>query len=240
MSWLGRVVRLIPVVILFVLATSCNGFFLSNNAIESVTVTPTAVLLQAGMTDTYTGLVSTALTVGGTSTVDTTASTTTWSSKSNTPTSGVVTVVASGADAGQLTVADTNGGDTATITSTDGGQSGSATVLTYTGTAPTTFTITPTLPIGVTAATIQPGTNFPVIAAGSLNGNASYNLTPYITWSLTSNTAGATIAPNGEVTVPSTAGLSTVFTVQAELNFGTAATNIPTGTVTETLPFTVQ
>jgi hypothetical protein len=36
MSWLGRAVRLIPVVILFVLASSCNNFFLSNSAIESV------------------------------------------------------------------------------------------------------------------------------------------------------------------------------------------------------------
>lgn len=240
MSWLGRVVRLIPVVILFVLASSCNGFFLSNNANESVTVTPSAVLLQTGASpaDTYTGLVSTATTVGGTSTVDTTASTTTWSVS---PTSGVVTVVATGANAGQLTETDANGGVTATVTATDGSQSGSATVLTYTGTAPTSFTLTPTLPTGVTAVTIQPSTQFPVIASGTLNGSANYNLTPYITWSLASNTAGATIASNGEVTVPSTATAGTVFTVTAQLYFGTAAaTTIPTGIVTETLPFTVE
>jgi hypothetical protein len=238
MTWLRRAVRLFPILALFVLAASCDSFFVSPSTVESVTVTPTAVLLQAAPspTDTFTGLVSTAFTAGNTSNVDTT--TATWSSN---PTSGVVTVVASGADGGHLTATDTTGGATATVTATDGSQSGSATVLTYTGTAPTTFTITPTLPTGVTAATIQPGSSFPVIASGALNGNANFNLTPYITWSLTSNTAGATIASNGEVTVPSTAGLSTVFTVQAQLYFGTAAaTTIPSGIVPETLPFTVQ
>jgi hypothetical protein len=238
MTWLRRVVCLLPVLFLFVLAASCDNFFPSENSIQSVTVTPTAVLLQAGVADTYTGLVSTALTVGGTSTVDTTASTTTWSVS---PTSGVVDVVATGADAGHLTSTDTNGGDTATVKATDGGQSGSATVLTYTGTAPTSFTLTPTLPTGVTAATIQPNSQFPVVATGTLSAIANVVLTPYITWSLTSNTAGATIASNGEVTVPSTATINTVFTVQAQLYFGTAAVaTIPTGIVTESLPFTVQ
>ena len=86
MTWLGRVVRLIPVVILFVLATSCDNFFLSNSAIQSVTVTPSAVLLKAAASSSTPGdsyqLASASTTVGGTTADDT--GTATWSSSSAT------------------------------------------------------------------------------------------------------------------------------------------------------------
>jgi hypothetical protein len=223
MSWLGRAVRLIPVVMLFVLASSCNNFFLSNNATESVSVTPTAILLEAGATtpDTY-QLTANALTVGGTT--NTVTSSATWSSSSDSvatvSTGGLVTAATGAA-----------GNATATITATDGGQSGTATVLTYTGAPPTTISIN--LPSGVSSSVAADQT-FTLIA--SPNGNSAINWAAYVSWA-SSDTSVATVNALGEVTVLSTAVAGDSFTITATANFGSASTT-PTVTGTSTT-FTV-
>jgi Bacterial Ig-like domain (group 2) len=224
MTWLRRAVRLIPVVILFVLATSCDNFFVSESAIQSVTVTPTAILLEAGATpaDAYTKLISTANTVGGAHNVDTT--TATWTS-SNT---GVVTVVASGASGGDLTAAGTTGNVTATVTATDGGQSGSVAVLTYTGAAPTSISIN--IPGGLVPGSIAPGQTFQLTASAALNSNPTFVITNFVSWA-SSDTAVATVNATGFVSVLSTATVGTTFTVTATANFGAAA---PSATATGT------
>ena len=225
MTWLGRTVRLIPVVILFMLTTSCNSFFVSENSIQSVTVSPTAVLLQVGAipADTY-QLTSTAITVGGTNTSDT--ATATWTSSNPTiATVGSPEILNSVPGLVTLPVTEITGGDTATIKATDGGQSGTATVLTYSGVAPTTMTLTYSLPTGVTASTIPLGTVFLVQANATLNGvNKVLNNTTfsYVTWTVTSNTAGATVNVNGVVTVPAN-GTAGGFTVVATAYLGIAA-----------------
>ena len=45
-----RFVRLLPPLALFLLSASCNGFFVSESSIQSVAITPTAVLLKGGLT----------------------------------------------------------------------------------------------------------------------------------------------------------------------------------------------
>jgi trimeric autotransporter adhesin len=220
MSWLRRAVRVLPVLLLIVLATSCNGFFVSNSSIQSVTVIPSAILLKAGATtpDTYT-LSSTALTVGGTSTTDTPKAT--WKSSDNTVVtvaSGVVTVAAT----------ETTGNVPATITATDGGQSGSASVLTYTGAAPTSLSIN--LPTNLIPSSITPGQTFQLGASAALNNSSNFNLTSFVSWA-SSSTSVAVVNTTGLVTVLSTATIGTIFTITATANFGTAA---PASTVTGT------
>lgn len=222
-----RAVLLLFPLAMLLFAVSCEGFWVSNSSIQSVTVSPSAVLLQAGASpaDTYT-FSSTAITVGGSQSDDT--ATATWSSSD--------TTVATAAAGGVVTAATTSSGQTATITATDSGKSGSATVLTYTGQSPTTLNLGYTLPTGVTPTTIPLGTSFPVTATGSLNGNTTYALTNYVTWTLSNNTAGATIS-GSTVTVPSTGTHGGSFTVNATLTLGTTASP---NTVTGSLPFTVQ
>jgi hypothetical protein len=208
MSWFCRVARLLPVLPFVVLCASCSGFFLSETSIQTVTVSPTAVILQAGVTpaDSVT-LSSSALTVGGTSTTDTT--TAKWSSSN--------TAVATAAD-GVVTAAGSTGNQTATITATDGGQSGTCTVLTYTGTAPTALTLTLAAAGDATPAV---GQTFQVFAAASINNISNFNLSPYVTWT-SSNTSIATVDINGNVTVLSTATVGAQFTITATATFSAA------------------
>ncbi len=220
MSWLGRAVRLIPVVMLFVLASSCNNFFLSNSAIEAVTVSPTAILLEAGAStpDTY-QLAATALTVGGTT--NTVTSTATWSSSST----SVATVSTGGLVTAATGVA---GNATATIKATDSGQSGTATVLTYSGAPPTSIAVN--IPSGLIPGSIAPGQTFTLLA--SPNGNAAINWADYVSWA-SSDTSVATVNALGQVSVLTTATVGTTFTITATANFGTASTT-PTLTGTST------
>jgi hypothetical protein len=209
MTWLRRVVRLLPIFALFALGTSCDGFFVSNNSIETVTIAPTAVFLKAGATpaDSYTSLSSTSLTAGGTQSTDTT--TASWASSDN----SVATVVA-----GVLTAGTATSGTT-TITAKDGGTvSNSCTVVLYTGAAPTILTVA-----SQTGATsFAPGT-FQAIATASFTGDTSLssNITPYVSWS-SSDTTGtiATVSSAGVVTVLSS---TTPFYITATATFGAAA-----------------
>lgn len=210
---LRRAVLLLPAIGLVVLAASCNGFFVSESSIQSVTVTPPGVLLKAGASpaDTFT-LSSAALTVGGTSSNDTT--TANWSSNNT-----AVVTVGNGANGGMLTAVGTTGGPTATITATDGGVSGTSRVRLYT-TAPTTLAIG--FPINIVPSSVAAGQTFQVTALAVLDGNpAPQNISDLVTWSLNNNAAGATIDKNGNVTIPSSAFGS--FTVVATAQLGSAA-----------------
>ncbi len=217
---LRRVVRLLPLLALLAFCASCGDFFVSNSSIETVTVTPTAVILAAAANATTPGdsfsLKSSATTVGGTPSDDT--ATATWTSSAPT----VVTV----SNAGVLSTVDTVGGDTATITATDGGQSGTSTVLTYTGTAPTSLSVN--VLNGVIPSSITPGQTIQLAAAASINGNPNYNLSNYVSWT-SSNNYAAVVNASGLVTVLSTATAGTTFTITATANFGSSA---PSSTVT--------
>ncbi len=223
MSTLGHsVVRRMPTLLavlpLFVLCAGCSDFWVSDSSIQSVTVSPTAVILKADDTtpDTYT-LSSTSLTVGGTTTTDTTSAK--W-------TSSDATIVSAAAD-GIITAVTTSGGKTATITATDGGQSGTCKVLTYTGSAPTSLTLS--WPSGESTPAI--GAGFQVSAAGVLNGNSSFNFTPYVTWT-TNASSIATVSSSGYVNVLSTATVGSTFEITATATFSGS-------TVTGTYTFTV-
>jgi hypothetical protein len=213
-----RLLTLLAVLPLIVFCAGCSDFWVSESSIQSVTVSPTAVILKAGETtpDTYT-LSSTSLTVGGTTNTDTT--TAKWTSSDAT--------IVSAAAGGVITAVTSSGGKTVTITATDGGVGGTCNVLTYTGSAPSSLTLG--FPAGESTPAL--GAGFQVTAAGALNGNSNFNFTPYVTWS-TNASSIATVSSSGYVNVLSTATVGSTFQITATATFSGA-------TVTGSYTFTV-
>jgi uncharacterized protein YjdB len=202
--------------------TSCNGFFVSERSIQSVTVTPTAAVLKVGDTpaDTYT-LSSSSTTVGGTVADDT--ATATWSSSNN----SVVTVAA-----GVLTAGSTAG--TATVTAKDGGAtSNNCNVLTYTVPTPANLFVTSTITSGGIA---NPGTYQFHAYLGSTTSFP--DVTQYVTWSSSDTTAATVNATTGLVTVLSLATPTSV-TITATADAGASAPATQ-GTITGSLQFTAD
>jgi hypothetical protein len=207
---------LLPILPLFILCGSCDGFFVSESSIQSVTVSPTAILIEAAPSgDTFT-LVSTAMSVGGTQTDDT--ATATWSSSP----ANVVTVAA-----GLVTATATTANQTTAVTSKDSGvTSNPCNVLTYTGTISTVTIATPN------GTSIAPGSSLQL--AASYNSLTTPNIASFVTWTPSDSTV-ATVNANGLVTLVGTPTVVS-FTVTATANLGTAAT---TRTVTS-LPVTIN
>ena len=224
---LRRAVFLISAIGLCLFAASCDDFFVSESSIQSVTISPPGALLQAGAAtaDSVTFVASAKTVSGSPKSPDTDA---TWSAagvdQSSTP---VVTVDTQGV----VTVTTDSGCQTATITAKDG-KSGSATVITYIGATPPTITVVP--PNGTTVA---PGASFKVTATANLTCSSNQSVSNLVTWSLSSNAAGATIDTQGNVSVPSTATVGSTFTVNAVVQLGKAAgaTTLATGTQTFTV-----
>lgn len=213
MSRSSRLVRLLPLLPVFLLCASCSDFFVSNSSIATLSVTPTAVILKAAgpgtppnpAGDTFT-LSASATTVGGTPTDETAAAI--WKSSN----AAVVT-----ANAGVLTTVATTADQTATITATFGGQSGTSNVLTYILTTPTSLNSI-AVPTGVNTGSVTPGQTFQLTVSASLSGNATHDLTQFVTW-VSSNTSVATVSTTGVVTVLNTATAGGSFTITANANF---------------------
>lgn len=134
---------------------------------------------------------------------------------------------------GVVTAATSDACKTATITAKDGA-SGSATVITYTGTIPSTVTVS--APNNTTS--VAPGAAFKVIATVNLSCNSTQPVSNLVTWTLSTNSAGATIDSQGNVTVPATAAALSTFTVNAAVQLGKAAGN--TTQASGSLSFTVS
>jgi hypothetical protein len=222
MIWLGRAVRLLPILPLFVLATSCGDFFVSESSLQSVTVTPSAVILKVGDTpaDTY-KLSSSSTTVGGTAADDTAAAT--WSS--NNPN---VTVAAGVITAGTSAT-------TAIITAKDGGVTSNAcNVLTYIVSNPANLFVTAPTNLSTTGA--APGSyNFRAF----LGPDTSFpEVTNFVTWSSSATTAATVNATTGVVTVLSLA-TPTAVTITATANVGASAPATQS-IITGTLQFTAD
>jgi hypothetical protein len=216
-----RVSCLLPALALFVLAASCNGFFVSNSTVTSVAITPTAVLLKAGLatadSNSSNPLSVTANTAGNGPVSNPTV---TWTSSDP----SVVAVAASSTGTGVLTAGtSTTANATATVTAKDGSvTSNVCTVVLYTGTAPTSLNVASQNG----ATTFAAGTTFQAIASGTFTGDTSLSvagaLTPYVTWSTSDDTGTiVTISTTGIVTVVGTSS----FTVTATATFGDADTS---------------
>jgi hypothetical protein len=194
-----RVARLLPLLAILLLCTSCSGFFVSNSSTASITVNPTSLLLKTAASATSPGdsymLSASATTVGGTISDETSAAA--WTSSNPT----VVAV-----SQGNLSVVGTAAGSTAVITATFGGQSATCNVLTYTGAAPTTLVVN--FPTTISPSVIAPGTIFQVTATAALSG-INTDISKYVAWS-SNATSIATVDVNGNVTVIGTPGTFTI------------------------------
>ncbi len=208
---LRKIIGLLPVLALIVFCGSCSDFFVSPSSIQTVTISPAAVLLRASTTppDSYTALSATSTTVSGTAATDTTA---TWTSANT----AIVTVSSAGVLTAGTTISNT------TVTAKSGGvTSNPCAVVLYLGTAPATLSVESQSG----ATSFAAGTTFQAIATASFPGDttlsASGALTPYVTWTSSDTTGSvATVNSAGVVTVVSAA---TPFTITATATFGAAA-----------------
>src|SRR6266702_1754196 len=192
-------IALITATVILTVATGCNGFFLSENDLDSVSISPTNVFLDPGVTLQF---YVTGTTVGGDS-VDESANATWTSSNAQVATidsSGLLTAISS-----EGTVSAT------TVKVTAKGQSSSTNAV-VTSAALSSLTVTPS------TATIAAGYSRQLLATGTLSTNASVSITNYVTWS-SSDTSVATVSSTGKVTAV-TSGSVTI-TATATLVSGT-------------------
>ena len=213
-TWIRRAVLPVSAVGLCFLIASCDGFFVSENSIQSVKATPPAIILMAAPTagsdgDTFT-LTSTATTVGGTQQNDTAAAT--WSSNDST--------IATAAAGGVVTAVSTVGGKSTTVTARDGGvTSNNVNVFVYTGAVPSSITLTGT------SGVLPPGNYQLSVTLGSGGGT---DVTKFVEWT-SSNTSVATVSSTGLVTVLASATAGGTATITAIAHLGA-----PSGTPTPT------
>jgi len=216
---LERVARLLPVLAIVLMLTACSDFWVSDSSVQTLTVSPNALILKAATTgtnpvagDTYT-LSASGTTVGGTTSDYTDAAS--WTSSAT----SVVTASANGV----INVVATTADQTAVITAKDGA-TGTCSVLTYTGTAPSgSSAVTIDLPNGL-STTVSAGQTFQLKASASLSNNPTHDISNYVTWT-SNNPAVATISSTGLVTVLSTATTGDNFYITATATFasGTAS-----------------
>src|SRR5512146_196778 len=147
------------VLLLALFGIGCGSFFVSGNALNSITLTPASIFLKVGETKQFT---ANGTTVNGDS-QDVTSSAK-WTSSSNgiaTVSAGLVTAVASG---------------NATITASKDGVEDTSGVIVNT-LALTSIAITPTSP------TVTAGSTTPLTATGTFEDNSTKNLTSQVAWS---------------------------------------------------------
>lgn len=168
-------INLVLILTFALFSTACGNFFVSGNALNSMTLTPTSIFLKVGETKQFT---ANGKTVNGDS-KDVTASAK-WTTSSATVASasaGLVTALAAG---------------NATITASQDGVSATSGVI-VNDQALTSITITPTSPIVATGSTTQ------LTATGTFEDNSQKDLTKQVAWS-SSDTTLATVNSNGVVT----------------------------------------
>ena len=184
----------VPAFVLVFLLGGCDSFFPSENAIDTLTLSPTNRFMKVNDTQQFK---ATATTVGGTS--SDVSSSATWSSSNNTiatvSTTGLVTAKSAG-----------NGVGTATITASSGGLQQTATI-TVTGSTLNSIAITPTNP------TVTVGQTTQLLATGTFADNSTQNVTAFVTWA-SSDTTKATVSSTGLVTGVATGSPTVTATAQ--------------------------
>ena len=167
------VLPLILAIALF--GSGCGSFFVSGNALNSMTLTPTSIFLKVGETEQFK---ANGTTVNGDS-LDAT-STAKWSSSSAgtaTVTAGLVTAVAAG---------------NSTITASQDGVDASGSVIVNT-LALNSIAITPSSP------TVNSGSTTSLTATATFEDNSTKPITSQVAWS-SDTTSVATVNSNGVVT----------------------------------------
>jgi uncharacterized protein YjdB len=192
---------------------ACGDFFVGDETLDHVTVTPTSKLLAVGETQQYKAL---AVDVGGTST-DVTNSATWTSSNTSIATvngSGLVTAASAG----------TNNGTTITITAEKDGETDEV-PLVVTAAALTSLTLGPNTPIVTRGSTLQ------LSATGTLEDSSTVDLTDAVSWT-SDDTNAATVDDTGLLTAQST---GTALTVKI-----TATIATKTGSESQNVQVTIQ
>lgn len=206
-----KLVRLfVPVFVLTILLGSCDSFFPSESAINTLTLSPTNRFMKVNDTQQFT---ATATTIGGTT--SDVSNSATWSSSNN----SVATVSTTGLVTGKSAP---SGLGTATITVSSGGVTQTA-AITVTNSTLNSIVITPSSPTITTGSTQQ------LKATGTLADNSTLDITNLVTWA-SGDTTKATVSSTGLVTGVATTTSSTV-AITATANNGSAIT----GTVNVTV-----
>ncbi|MGE5110244.1 MAG: Ig-like domain-containing protein [Acidobacteriaceae bacterium] len=168
-------INLVLILTFALFSSACGNFFVSGNALNSITLSPTSIFLKVGETEQFT---ASGKTVNGDS-KDVTASAK-WTSSSPTFASvnaGLVTALAAG---------------NTTITASQDGVSATSGVIVNT-VALTSITITPSSP------TVAAGSTTALTATGTFEDNSTQPLTNQVAWS-SSDTTLATVSTAGVVT----------------------------------------
>jgi trimeric autotransporter adhesin len=169
-SWTSTVI----VLLLALFGIGCGSFFVSGNALNSMTVTPTSIFLKVGEPKQFT---ANGTTVNGDSKdVTSTAKWTTSSSGIASVSAGLVKAVGSG---------------NATITASQDGITANGSVI-VNNLALTSIAITPTSP------TVASGSTTPLTATGTFEDNSTKPLTSQVAWS-SDTTSVATVNSSGVV-----------------------------------------
>jgi trimeric autotransporter adhesin len=189
-------------IFLLLTLSGCGDFFVSEDTIESVKVTPTGALASVGDTVQFT---ATATNAGG-QTSDATSSAS-WTSSSDaiaTVSAGKATAVASG---------------TATITAQASGKSGSGTLI-IRGAKLQSIAITPSNPSVFSTQSTQQFT-----ATGTFADNTTLDITNLVQWS-SSSTSVATINSSGVATLVGSGTTTITASISSSGTTITANTNL--------------
>ena len=176
------------VLLLALFGIGCGSFFVSGNALNTITLTPTSIFLKVGETKQFT---ANGTTVNGDS-QDVTSSAK-WTSSSDsiaTVSAGLVTAVASG---------------NATVTASQDGITANSGVIVNT-LALNSIAITPTSP------TVASGSTTPLAATGTFEDNSTKTLTSQVAWT-SDKTSVATVNSSGGVTGVATGSATITATV---------------------------
>lgn len=185
-------------------STGCDGFFLSDSDLSSVSISPRNVFLSEGA---VMQLYATGTTIGGNSTDENANAT--WSSSN-------VTTATVGSN-GSVTAISSEGTISSTAITVRARQKTDTTTVAVTTSPLVSLVVTPS------SASITKGYTRQLLAIATLSDNNSVNVTSYVAWT-SSDTSIATVSSTGKVTALATGNCT--ITAKVQMTSGAATSSM--------------